>query len=200
MLGDIVTATDEGISEIFRKTMPIFEKIKEYAKIAIPPIPRYVFGGCCADPTHSTNVGTPEHEQQMITAHYRARNTIKKQMIATLAKNSRTFDLLGSITPPNQSRMEQHLDALKKHTSSDNVHLTSSGYEKIAQGLLKEIEKLCQSEGKTATKQNMPETRNWKGFISSSGHGAFVQHNLLKTTSHKFGKGRRTQIMPYFRN
>ena len=39
MMGDVVPVSDEGVGDIFRKTMPILEALKGFEKIIIPPSP-----------------------------------------------------------------------------------------------------------------------------------------------------------------
>ncbi len=199
MMGDVVPVSDEGVGDIFRKTMPILEALKGFEKIIIPPIPRYVFGGCCSDPTHCTNVSDPEHHLTMLFAHSRIRNTMKKQMLGTLSRNFRILDILGALTPPGQTSQKQHSEALKRHSHTDNVHLTDRGYELITDSIIKELQEVTKNKIKPALNTNMPRTRDWLGFVSTTGVGANVRHSLLKASSEHKQKNRRAQLMPYFR-
>ncbi len=46
--------------------------------IVIPPLPRYLFAGCCKQNDHSTNVGDPDHAKTILADVIGLRNTLKK--------------------------------------------------------------------------------------------------------------------------
>jgi len=57
LLGDIQCCTETVFEKLFEITTPLFDEVPGQLRIILPPQPRYVFGGCCPDPLHSTNVG-----------------------------------------------------------------------------------------------------------------------------------------------
>ena len=105
-------------------------------------------------------------------------------------------DLLGAISPPGHTSMKQHIDALRTCTNDDNVHLTPTGYEHVATAILTELRTLRTS--KVVVNANLSCTRDWKGFVSTSGVGATVRHTFLKSGHLHKAKANRNHLMPNF--
>ena len=62
--GNITRATDKSIEETISGLRTALAVIDTQDKIFIPPIPRYMFGGCCADNSHVHNTKEPDHAKK----------------------------------------------------------------------------------------------------------------------------------------
>jgi hypothetical protein len=54
--GKITVCPENNFKQILTALSPIFLSAQSNTKVIIPPMPRYISGGCCAHPSHSTNV------------------------------------------------------------------------------------------------------------------------------------------------
>jgi len=134
--GNITRATDKSIEETISGLRTALAVIDNANKIFIPPIPRYMFGGCCADSSHAPNTREPEHAKDTLTDHTRIRNKLK-QCIITKGKsnsNTRILDVINALAEDQNSPTDK-IKALRTHTSSDNVHLTTHGYHLLAKAI-----------------------------------------------------------------
>ncbi len=101
-----------------------------------PPIPRFVFGSCCRDLSHGSNITMGGHSEKMLGEHCSIRNSLKGILAKEGLPNTRVLDTLGAITGKNS--VASQLEVLKSITAKDNVHLTPSGYRSLAEGVLRE--------------------------------------------------------------
>ena len=89
MPGIITRATDKSIEETISGLRTALAVIEDQNKILIPPIPRYMFGGCCADGTHAPNTKEPDHAKDTLTDHIRIRSKLKNCIITKGKTNTR---------------------------------------------------------------------------------------------------------------
>ena len=141
-------------------------------KIVVPPIPRYMFGGCCNNPTHAPNTCDENRGQNTLTNHIKHRKTIIKTLTDSGCKHFKVLDFVGTYVqdhlPPTQK-----IDALRHITDRDNVHLTQEGYSKLADKIIQEAQTLTSTHQHPRNTKNKHKTgnRNWRGFIYTEGIG-----------------------------
>jgi hypothetical protein len=163
-----------GCSLIESALNPVSHLYKQYiksnCKIFTPPIPRFVFGSCCADLGHGANIRHQGHREKMLSEHCRVRQTLKGILVGERVQNMRVLDTLGCLTLTNNTT--EQLTALEKITARDQVHLTDEGYKAMAAGILKEAISLNEPREKGKDRGNIRhQTINWNGFVSHSGIG-----------------------------
>ena len=134
LLGDAVYTPDVILKEQVKLLCKLETFLKNKAKIFIPPIPRYVFGSCCGNGTHGTNINTPLHSHHALSEHTRQRHTIIKSLNNTGISNHKVINIIHCLNDTTDTP-HNRISALKKHTHTDNVHLTPDGYEKIAENI-----------------------------------------------------------------
>ena len=93
-MGDAVYTPDEILREQVRSLSGLEISLKNKSKIFIPPIPRFVFGSCCDNNTHGTNINTPLHPQHALAEHTRQRHTIIKTLNSTGITSHRVLDVI----------------------------------------------------------------------------------------------------------
>jgi hypothetical protein len=170
LLGDLEVM---GSSHIESALFPVSHLYKQYIKsgdkIFLPPVPRNVFGSCCADLGHGANIRMQGHGERMLSEHCRIRQSLKRILMSERVPSMRVLDTLGCLThatnPPEQ------LAALKSITSRDNVHLTEAGYRALAEGLLQEAISLRTPREKGKETVSRQQTVTWNGFVSHIGIG-----------------------------
>jgi hypothetical protein len=117
MPGNITRATDKSIEETISGLRTALAVIDNANKIFIPPIPRYMFGGCCADSSHAPNTREPEHAKDTLTDHTRIRNKLKQCIITKGKTNTRILDVISALAEDHQSPTDK-IKALRIHTST----------------------------------------------------------------------------------
>ena len=135
LMGDTVYTPDEILKEQVRSLSGLEISLKSKSKIFIPPIPRFVFGSCCDNKTHGTNINTPLHPQHALAEHTRQRHTIIKTLNSTGITSHRVLDVIQSINKA-QDTPYNRTTALKLHTHKDNIHLTPEGYRLLADSII----------------------------------------------------------------
>ena len=173
MLGDVTWATDKELGGQVDGLKGVFTTIADFNKVILPPIPRYLFGGCCTDTEHTSNTYTEGHAATAICEHTRMRNTIKQKLISNGTKHMRIVDVTG-IYGSLHSTSQEKANALKHFTSQDNVHLTPAGYNKLADSIIEAITTLHLQKSESIRKQQsqMHPPKSWKGFQTAVGTGS----------------------------
>ena len=170
MPGTITRATDKSIEETISGLRAALAVIDNANKIFIPPIPRYMFGGCCADSSHAPNTREPDHAKDTLTDHTRIRNKLKQCIITKGKTNTRILDVISALAEDHQSPTDK-IKALRIHTSNDNVHLTTQGYIRLAKAIINTTFTTPQTPSNTTQTRISPVTRNWRGFLTTAGVG-----------------------------
>ena len=140
-VGQCCLHSEQFIAEQVTTLRPVLDPVKKLDKIFIPPVPRFAFGGCCENITHSPNTRTPTHSSFALTEHVRQCNCITKHINDTKTENFKVIDILSALTP-SQHHIADKASALKKITHRDNVHLTESGYKLLAGKIVEVAEEL----------------------------------------------------------
>ena len=166
------------------------------AKIFIPPIPRNVFGSCCDKTTHAPNTRNAEHPKHAAEEHTRQRYTIIKGLASGGMTQHCVIDFMHCISDGNKAQSSR-MASLKSHTHPDMVHLTTRGYEKLANAIISTAEQLVQqTRGSAAGGDSRPlrgvERTGWHRFISTTGYGC-----VSRITPIYAGRGRGVRNHPY---
>ena len=203
LLGRAIPMEDGHVTKALGTLEHLYNsRLRDSKKIFIPPIPRYIFGGCCNELSHCPNVRSSEHAQIMLSEHCRIRHTMKSTLIAEKVANMRVLDILGSLT--NRSTLADQLEPLKRITARDNVHLTHDGYIALASGIVKEAQYFLDPKQK-GSKLTSTTCSNWHNFVSyanigkinisastpSSKHSFKAPRHSTSAKSRPYGRGRR---------
>ena len=174
MMGDVVPSPDEALVGQIRGLRPVLEILKDVKKVFVPPIPRFVFGGCCATKHHAPNTASPDHPATMITEHIRQRHTITKALIDSKTSHFRVTDVL-SIYSSTHDTITDKARKFRTFSHKDNVHLTPAGYKLLAEELVMDCNIISakQNSAKHAEPKPTPpcEEKMWRGFRTTRGVG-----------------------------
>ena len=121
MMGDIVPSPDEALVGQVRGLRQVLDSLKDIKKVFIPPVPRYVYGGCCATKHHAPNTSAPDHPVKMLAEHIRQRHTITKALFDSQATHFKVTDILGIFTALHDSLTEK-ARKICTFMHKDNVH------------------------------------------------------------------------------
>ena len=65
-LGKVGVCGEKSFKQLIAKLLPLLNTNPHQPKIVMPPIPRYISGGCCKDHTHARNATEENHAVTMI--------------------------------------------------------------------------------------------------------------------------------------
>jgi hypothetical protein len=118
---------------------PLFVLAALFLTVIMPPIPRYVFVGCCRESGHSTNVGSDGYSSRILDSCLHFRKVLKTSLVGSNELGrfwvSDTLACLGS----EPSSMQEKLDALRICLGGDGVHLTDQGRFHLFNNLAKTV-------------------------------------------------------------
>jgi len=160
LLGEVVVAEDSLIRSCIDRLAPALGKMCLKPTILIPPLPRFVFGGCCKQRGHAPGSGTVENAKKMIEQLGHVRKVAKTEVQKLGLPNWWIADTLGALGG------EDPLSNLKTVIAPDNVHFSGSGYAKLGGEIKKCIELISKKE---ETKQVEGIKYHWHGFNSLRG-------------------------------
>jgi hypothetical protein len=135
MEGKIGVCDDESFLRLLGNAKPIINAGNPELKIFIPPLPRYVFTGCCNAKKHSTNIAEPEYKETILGSTMHFRSALKTALLNTGVDNFFVMDGIGSLVgiPPggNRGAIKNILPELDSVSAKDGVHFTEEGYKNL---------------------------------------------------------------------
>jgi hypothetical protein len=201
--GDITVCSDSNFKRILGQLQPILLSCQNVVKIIFPPMPRYLNGGCCGNPGHSTNISGDDFAFNLLNKITNLRGIQKSELLKMGVKN---FWLLGGVDAltglePKQNKpgLKECAAAAKKFLAADHVHFNRYGYKNIVQVVFVTIRglfngTLTKSEQTAASAAGVipkKPTYFWRGFVSPIGVPGLPQKN----TPH----GKSSRHHPYAR-
>ena len=144
-------------------------------KMVIPPILRFVFGGCCASKHHTTNTSAPDHPAKMLAEHIRQWHTITKALVDSHTTHFRVTDILGIFSAQHDS-LTKKARKICTFTHKDNVHLTPAGYRQLSEEIVLDCNIISSKQQSSAkqlrsTTASPGEEKMWQGFRTTRGVG-----------------------------
>jgi len=176
-LGDICLDSDRSVGELIESLKPLFALAKKHFTVIMPPLPRYVFFGCCMDRFHSTNVREDGYSSQILEATLHFRKLVKTSLVGNEDLGqfwvTDTLACLGTIPPT----MPEKLNLLRASLGPDCVHLTDVGRMHLFNNLAKVILDMKagtlgrppKSAVAAASSSVTGKSYYWRGFVSDRG-------------------------------
>ena len=170
MAGKVATCSKETIGTIVSNAKSVLQHLPGQ-KIVLPPLPRYLYQGCCTRTGHCKGVGTEDTVTELIESTL----CLKKVIAAAFVKNGAKNFTVPSVLQDTFGTTAKEIGTnLKKVTSVDGVHLTHSGYCAIADTLKKCITTVSAPSSLVA---GTPRPGYfWRGFLSPVGTPRVKQH------------------------
>jgi hypothetical protein len=181
MEGEVGVCDDISFNKLLSAVQPVLEACGSGTKIIVPPLPRYLYTGCCNSKSHCTNLRNEDYELNMLQSTMHFRPLIKDNLLA--AGHNRFFvldgigALLGIPAGNNRGTAVEILRELNKYCAADGVHYNELGYANLAKVITSAISGV---ESGTLTKSEAGSgslsgnKRNtvffWRGFTSPVGY------------------------------
>jgi hypothetical protein len=157
MGGDIGTCDEDS----FLRTLSALDVIRTDdrvgIKIFVPPLPRYLFRGCCDNSSHSTNMKRDDYALQLLQETMRFRGILKNALLKQGEDNFFVLDSVGAVlgVAPggNRGPAAEILSDLEAVFKDDSVHFTDVGYRYLSKTIVSAIEGVHDG---TLTKSRQP--------------------------------------------
>ena len=124
VVGESVLAPREMQQRTFKQLLPALQPDDSGYKILVAPLPRYLLGGCCSKPDHSTNTKGGNYKREAEAEIYNCKSNLKDMSYTSGLKNTRVVSTWHIVKN------------LEKTWSKDNIHLSGEGYAAVAEAVL----------------------------------------------------------------
>jgi hypothetical protein len=170
--------------------------------VVVPPLPRYLFSGCCKQAGHSANVNMDGHSKRLLMDTISLRNNLKKFVSNLGLSVCRVIDTCCVTDCTTTADIDSRIEAVKKVSAQDGVHFTSAGYDHLVKSIVSMTAGVAKNEA-NATKS--VRSHFWRGFRSTVGSSAVApNHRTPARGRGHMGRGRnfggRLRHHPYKRN
>ncbi len=171
--GSVKVADDVTVERVLASILPVIQDFKGH-KVFLPPLPRYLFSGCCQNPSHCTNRSEPNYGLGMLDGLTRIRNLLKSKLQGKVGPSFRILDTLAAISGhrlgDDRPGNRELLPLLAGASSSDQVHLKDSGSRYFAKYLFDYVQSYVRSAAADSV-SGQPNKRSyyWRGFTSPCG-------------------------------
>ncbi len=182
-----VRVVDENIfAKLVENVNPVLNEKCAGPKILIPPLPRYLVGGCCSSNAHCCNRSSPGYGTGQLEDLTRIRNQLKTLLLARGTKNFRVIDSLAAVTGftfgSDRPGNKELLPLLSHVFARDSVHLNCT----CLKNLCKHIFDCITSLAKSASVSFVPgpgakRTYYWRGFSSPHGSALRVKQHYFRS-------------------
>jgi hypothetical protein len=178
--GEIRLVADDIFKKITDSLKPVLLSAQKNVKIIIPPLPRYLFTKCCANPGHGVNFGQDWYQEKILDGCTHLRNTLKKCVVDMGTEKFWVLDGMGAVLGVNSGTdrggNREILADLEPFMANDGVHLSEAGYKNLARVIKTTITSVYTGKlGKqniatnTGTLPAQERSYYWRGYISPCG-------------------------------
>jgi hypothetical protein len=194
LAGNIVVSPLPVFRKIFENTIALLDRHKNARCIIIPPLPRYLFTGCCTKSDHSTNVKSSGHCTKLLTDTISIRNNLKK-FVSELGIRGHVLDSCCVTSCPTTANTTTRMEALKTVCAPDGVHFLPAGYENLVTAITHApIRALDLAPGN----DRQAKVHYWRGFRSAVGTCSVPSNNRCSLRGGKSVKNDRVIRNPGF--
>jgi hypothetical protein len=169
LAGNVVTCPIPVFKKIVESTSPLYTTKSQCSIVVVPPLPRFLHGGCCNLAGHCPNVTKQEHAGKLLGEVTGLRNCLKKHVAGLGIANCTVLDTCCVTGCISTADLQTRVREIKKVTAKDNIHFTAEGYANIARHILS-AQRPARSTTHTAPAQQSEAKKHyWRGFRSSVG-------------------------------
>jgi hypothetical protein len=180
MEGEVGVCDDNTFARLLSAVKPILSACGSGPKIIVPPLPRYLYTGCCANKKHCTNITSEDYELTLLHSTMHFRPIIKDSLLASGFENFFVLDgigaLLGIPAGNNRGSAAENLLELAKYCAPDGVHFKDIGYANMAKVIVSaatglQSGTLTKSQAGSGTLSGRNKSVFfWRGFTSPNGY------------------------------
>ncbi len=136
--------SDDVFSKLIDTVMPVIESVQCDIKILVPPLPPYLFAGCCDSPLHCVNVRESAHAESLLSATSRMRALLKRKLADLVPGTTWVMESCSVLLESADMTVPEKLSKLRTVYGTDGVHLRPEGTENLAKNINGTIKKFEQ--------------------------------------------------------
>ena len=174
LFGKVGVCTDDMMKRVVAKLVPVLGKLSSVPCVVLPPLPRYLKGGCCMEKTHANNAGIPGENQILIEKLLHLRKLLRSELAGSSTTGYWVPDVVESLSTSAVSTAGSVIEKAENLTelfASDCVHLNSVGYTRLA-GCIVDSVKLATGKRQDTAECSVSGGKKsffWRGFSSVRG-------------------------------
>ena len=180
LAGDVEVVNDSTYESLINSLLPIFRSCQNNLKVIVPPLPRFLFNGCCNDKSHCANLSDPGHSGKLLQGVGHLRAKLKQAILKSDVTKFWVLDGIGALLgdkPGDEGggSLQDTAEALEKISLTEGVHYNRTGYSNLCKTLAVVITNIedgtltkCMSNCAISGQQHQ---YYWRGFISPVGAG-----------------------------
>ncbi len=188
LAGNVVVCPAATFKKTLENTVCLFLAKKHANIIVVPPLPRYLFAGCCKQTDHCANVTMPGHPNKTLGDAIVLRNCLKKFVSGLGLSNCRVLDTCCVTDCIPTANADTRIEALKAVTVKDGVHFLGPGYNCTVKHIML-IPSKSPAEQSGSSTTGTAKVHYWCGFRSPIGVTA-PAHSTQSATQ---GRGAHAQ-------
>jgi hypothetical protein len=196
MQGPATVCSDDTFKKLIQIIMPVIQDAAVLGKVFVPPLPRYVYGGCCTNSTHCSNAKEDTHSFDMLRKVDHLRALLKGELARHGVVKHWVMDGWKDLVGVKGQNRDEDMTSLRHVTGTDNVHFTKEGYENLAAAIHATINT---RRSVSAARSNVAGTEAagkkqqyfWRGFVSPTGS------SRPKFTATSYNNSKRGRMHPY---
>jgi hypothetical protein len=165
LAGDIAVCPVPVFRKIFENTSALLVRHRTARIVIVPPLPRYIFTGCCTKSDHSTNINNSGYCTKLLTDIINIRNNLKK-FVGELGIHGHVLDSCCVASCPTTANTQTRVAALRSVCAPDGVHFLEAGYDNLVAAITSAPNKKLASP---PTKAATAASHYWRGFRSAVG-------------------------------
>jgi hypothetical protein len=135
ILGSLTTAPPTVLKKTLELCVPLANAAKGAKVVLVCPIPRYVKTKCCDDPSHITNFGNEDYEDELMDFQDQHR----KILVGWGSSQGLDYEIFdpSTVVNPTEPGLGNRLttSGTSLWADKDGVHLSAEGYRDVAMGL-----------------------------------------------------------------
>ncbi len=168
LAGNVVTCPIAVFKKTLDNTAGLFLAKNGSTLIVVPPLPRYLFAGCCKQPNHCPNVTGVEHARKILSDAIGLRTCLKKFLSGLGLTHCRILDTCCVTDCIPTATVDTRVEALKAVTANDGVHYTDTGYDCMVKNIV-QIPVKPQGIPQSKAPPGTSKMHYWRGFRSPVG-------------------------------
>jgi hypothetical protein len=178
MPSPVATCEPETYSKIVKTLGPVLLSAQDATKVLVPPLPRYIFNPCCKNSAHCTNLDKDGAVEKLLNGVSNLKSILKKECCNMKVRNHWILGGIGTLAGVTIGQTagsnRDLLPELNDSFAEDLVHLSQSGYRKLAVAISSAIDgirngSLTKSLANTITGAAKTNCYFWRGFSSPIG-------------------------------
>jgi len=145
--GDLIVTPERSMIQVIDQLNLLIENCGENPVFVLSPLPRYVVGKCCQDPSHMTNFTDNDYLKAMLEELGKLRGLLLRRVKGAKVVNSLEL-IAGGKVPPEKAET-----VIRSSWNTDPVHPNPRSFAKMALHLLDVLAEPVQAAGTSSSRK-----------------------------------------------